>query len=333
MSQINKEFHLAACGGTFDLFHKGHENFLHNAFKYSDKIIIGLTSDTFALSKKTFEKFSDRKISLKKFLDKYNYSAQIVKINDIYGPTIDNDFNFEAIFVTSDSLKGADKINIKRVRAGLSKLKIVKVRLEKASDGKVISSNRIRNGEIDREGNLYIDKNLLSCDYFLPDNLRKELSEPFGVLIEGFDLYLEKENLSERFIVSIGDITTQKFLEHKIIPQISIVDLIVNRVKKFDKVSDLGFKNEKIVEVNNPAGSVTGSLLLEIKKVFGLDSKIVIKINGEEDLAVIPVVLASPLSCEIYYGQPGKGVVKIVVTEKIKKEIKDLISKFDRKVL
>jgi len=62
-------------------------------------------------------------------------------------------------------------------------------------------------------------------------------------------------------------------------------------------------------------------------------------------LAVIPVIHASPLGCEIYYGQPARhasksvaggpreGVVKIVVTEKIKGEIKNLISKFRRKVL
>ncbi len=89
MSQIDKKFQLSACGGTFDLFHKGHENFLHKAFKYSDRIIIGLTSEEFAFPKKTFEEFSDRKISLKKFLNKYSYNAEIVKINDIYGPTID----------------------------------------------------------------------------------------------------------------------------------------------------------------------------------------------------------------------------------------------------
>ena len=72
---------------------------------------------------------------------------------------------------------------------------------------------------------------------------------------------------------------------------------------------------------------------LETKKVFSIGNKVVIKVNGEEDMAVIPVVLASPLGYEIYYGQPGKGVVKIIVTEKIKGEIKNLISKFRRKVL
>lgn len=333
MSQIDKKFQLSACGGTFDLFHKGHENFLHSAFKYSDKIIIGLTSETFAFPKKTFEKFSDRKISLKKFLDKYSYNAEIVKINDIYGPTIKSDYNFEAIFVTSDSLKGAEEINTKREQFGLSKLKIVKIKLTEASDGKAISSNRIRNGEIDREGNLYIDKNLLSCDYTLPKNLRDRLSRPFGKLIGDFDLYIEKQSLSKKFIISIGDITTRKLLEHRIIPEVSIVDLIVNRIKRFEKVRDLGFKSEKIVEVNNPAGSVTRNLILETKKVFSIGNKVVIKVNGEEDMAVIPVVLASPLGYEIYYGQPGKGVVKIIVTEKIKGEIKNLISKFRRKVL
>jgi hypothetical protein len=67
--------------------------------------------------------------------------------------------------------------------------------------------------------------------------------------------------------------------------------------------------------------------------VFSTGNKVVIKVNGEEDLAVIPVALAAPLDCEIYYGQPGKGVVKIKVTERVKNEIKLLISKFTQKVL
>ncbi len=331
--QLNK-FHLSACGGTFDLFHKGHKDFLNQIFGSSEQVIIGLTSDKFITSKKVFEDFGTRKKALQEFLYENNYKGTIVPIDDVYGPTIQKKYDLDAIFVTADSLGGAYSINEKREDLGFKKLEIVDVALLKSEDGKSISSNRIKNGEIDRDGKLYIGDDLIRCDYLLPKDLRKKLSEPFGELISDLDEYLKKEELINRFIVTIGDVTTQKFVKNKITPKLSIVDLLVNRIKKFEKINDLGLSSKKIIKVDNPAGQITAKLTREIKKFFDkYNESLVIQINGEDDLAVIPAVLAAPLKCEIYYGQPGEGVVKIVVTEKIKEDIKDLISKFTRKVI
>jgi len=334
VSLQSKKFQLSACGGTFDLFHKGHENFLHAIFKGSENVVIGITSDKFVESKKTFESFSKRKKSVQNFLDKFSYGGEIIQINDIFGPTLDKKFNFEAIFVTSDSLPGAKVINEKRKALGLYELEIVEVALEKSSDGKIVSSHRIKNGEIDRKGEVFIDGEILNRDFILPYDLREELSKPFGKLIEDFPQYLKKENFDRRTFISIGDVTTSVFLKNKIVPKLSIIDFKVNRIKRFDSVFDLGFKNQETIEINNPAGRITADLILKVKRFFNEKGKdLVIKINGEEDLAVIPVVLASPLGYEIYYGQPGRGVVRILVTENKKAEIKSLISKFSQKVL
>ena len=45
---MNK-FTLVATGGTFDIIHSGHVKLLSNSFQISDKVIIGLTSDEFAM--------------------------------------------------------------------------------------------------------------------------------------------------------------------------------------------------------------------------------------------------------------------------------------------
>lgn len=327
-----KKYKLAACGGTFDLFHKGHEKFLHTVFTNSQKVIIGLTSDDFVLQKKTFEKFSDRKKTLQNFLDIFNYDGEIISIDDIYGPTTSDRYRFDTIFVTEDSKKGANDINQKRKEKGLEPLLIEKIELQKDLMGGIISSNRIRNGEIDREGNFYIDKSLLLSDFILPKELRENLSKPFGKVIKDFDTYLKSENLEKDRTISIGDVTTQKFIENKIIPKISIIDLVVNRVKKYNDISEFGYKFDKNIQVINPAGSITKELFGVIIDSFK-NKQTLILVAGEEDLAVIPAVLASPLGYEIYYGQPGEGAVKIEVTEEKKMEIKKLISKFTRKVI
>ncbi|MEK9208414.1 MAG: adenylyltransferase/cytidyltransferase family protein, partial [Patescibacteria group bacterium] len=41
------QYHLVVCGGTFDLLHKGHVSFLKQILEKTDKVIIGITSDTY----------------------------------------------------------------------------------------------------------------------------------------------------------------------------------------------------------------------------------------------------------------------------------------------
>lgn len=323
-----KKYKLAACGGTFDLFHKGHEKFLHTVFTNSQKVIIGLTSDDFVLQKKTFEKFSYRKISLQNFLDTFNYDGEIIQIDDIYGPTISDKYSFDCLFITDDSLRGGEKINEKRKELGLSPLKIIKLPLLKTKDGRILSTTRIKNGAIDRNGESYIDERILSYDYVLPDAMREKLSMPFGRVLKETEI----ENQISNETITVGDETAKSFFKKKIYPRLAIIDLRNNRVKKYRTISDLGLRPKKIIKAINPSGHITKELFEAV--INGLKSKnSVILVDGEEDLAVIPAVLAAPLGYKIYYGQPSEGVVQIEVTEEKKMEIKKLISKFTRKVI
>lgn len=334
MSQINKEFYLAACGGTFDLFHKGHREILTTAAKLSKKLIIGVVSDEFAknLKEEVCEPFVLRSKTVREFVNKEKINAEIIELNDIYGPTISSELKFDAIFVTKDSEKGALKINEKRRQLNLPDLKIIKVALVKIGNEKTLSSTLIRSGQIDRNGNLYINDDFLKSDYLLPDKLRHRLSEPFGELIKDFDRYLKENKFDSKKLISVGDVVTSKFTRKRIFPKVAIVDLIVNRRKKFENIHELGFKNAACEKVDNPAGHISRDLIKKVKESMNKEN-LVIQINGEEDLAVIPAVLAAPLGYEIFYGQPGEGVVRIKVSEENKKEIKDLISQFRRKVI
>ena len=327
-----KKYKLAACGGTFDLFHKGHRDFLLYVLKSSEKIVVGITSDQFVHNKKNYESYEKRKKSVKEFLDSQDARDEIIKIDDIYGPTLSNQYLFDVLFVTEDSRSGADQINKKREELGLKTLEIIERGLYKTSDGKAISSTRIKNGEIDRVGNLYFDK-LINFDFILPNNFRGKLSQPFGELIVDFDKLLAEGGFDLMKTVTVGDAVTKSFLKLDLVPLLSIIDLQINRKKEFSDIFDLGFdKNIKFERVENTAGGISHDLINRMKDVFESDIS-AIQIVGEDDLAVIPVVLSAPLGYEIYYGQPGKGVVRIIVTEEKKNEIKNLISKFERKVI
>ena len=64
---------------------------------------------------------------------------------------------------------------------------------------------------------------------------------------------------------------------------------------------------------NSPVNSQTGNFFI---------------VDGEEDLLVLPVLEYAPIGSILYYGQPGKGIVEVVVTNTVKKEAKNLLSRF-----
>jgi len=146
---------LVTVGGTFDLLHKGHQTLLEEAFKVADRVLIGLTTDEFAskLHDHYFDPFEKRFSALKKFLEENGYSdrAEIIPINDPYGPTVENG-EIEGIVVSEETEPRADEINRLRAERGLRPLLVFCIKMVLAEDGKPISSTRIRRGEIDRYG-------------------------------------------------------------------------------------------------------------------------------------------------------------------------------------
>ena len=149
-------FDIVATGGTFDILHKGHYMLLLKAFEVGRRIIIGITSDSFASrkQKKIINNYGIREENLKKFIDKNfkksNYS--LYQLDDFFGPTVLTR-DVQAIITTESSLENCVKINKLRESKGMPQLEIILVPLVEDKEGKVISSTRIREGEIDINGN------------------------------------------------------------------------------------------------------------------------------------------------------------------------------------
>lgn len=325
---------LIVCGGTFDHFHKGHRSLLKLAFSLGQHIVVGVTSDQYVRSSKLeagslqrIESFEERKEAVLEFVKKEGVldKTEIVEISDLFGPTLDKNFPIDVIVVSEDTKKGADIINQERKELNLIPLKIIVVPLLKAEDKKNISSSRIRKGEIDREGKLYVNPLWLKRDLMLPENLREKFKKPFGVLMP------EAKGLGDlaEVVATVGDITTKKFNEFKLNQQVSVIDFKVERQKRFSDIRELGFLgNERLIKVSNPAGSITSDLFKVCLAIWN-KGKVILSVEGEEDLAVLPMVLTAPLQAAIYYGQPNEGLVKIEVSEEIKKIVYGLVNRFE----
>lgn len=333
-SNSNIKFRTVVCGGTFDHFHKGHESFLRFILSLSNKIILGLTTAEYIRNKKlsnSIESYSKRKKSIEEFFRKENalYRLEIEPIDNLFIPKKWESLRIDAIVVSNDTQKGAEIINRERKKRGLSQLKVIVAPIIFADSNSELSSFRIRNGEINREGKLYVKDLWFKKDLKLPQDLRKELQKPFGELLKDVnDLSKDKDNL----VITVGDITTKVFNEKSLGQDISVIDFKVAREKKFYSILELGFKGqENILKADNPAGHITSVLFKKLSEIFKSDikGKVILEINGEEDLSVLPLVLLAPLGSLIFYGQSNQGMVKVVVSEETKEKAYELVNRFE----
>ena len=153
-------FALTALGGTFDIIHVGHIALIQKAVSISEKIIIGLTSDSFISKnhKKNINNFQQRFENLEKIIHENfpDCSFEIVKLDDDFGPAV-IEGDVDALVVSEETRKKGDILNALRKERKLDPVEIIIIPMKMASDGNRISSTRIRNSEIDSSGNILVD--------------------------------------------------------------------------------------------------------------------------------------------------------------------------------
>ena len=151
------KFSLIAMGGTFDIIHRGHLTLLENAFEISDKVIIGLTSDEFVQKKgKTpIHKYDERLKNLISIIfHKFpNTNFEISQLNNDFGPAV-LEKDVQALIVSDETSDQGNVLNTLRTERNLPPVEVIVVPMFLAKDGVRISSTRIKNSEIDSDGNL-----------------------------------------------------------------------------------------------------------------------------------------------------------------------------------
>ena len=151
------KFSLIAMGGTFDIIHHGHMTLLSTAFDISEKVIIGLTSDEFVQKKgkNPIHKYDERlknltSILFKKFPNSY---FEISQLNNDFGPAV-FEKEVQALVVSDETKNQGNILNKLRTKRNLFPVEVIVVPMTLAKDGKRISTTRIKNSEIDSDGNL-----------------------------------------------------------------------------------------------------------------------------------------------------------------------------------
>jgi pantetheine-phosphate adenylyltransferase len=146
-----------AIGGTFDPLHDGHKKLLKKVYELSEggEIVIGVTSDKMARANKgrLVLPYDRRAEKIRQYMrEEYGVWVRTMALNDRYGVTLVEDIDY--IVISPETYDVALKINELRKERGKKPITIVKVEHARAENGKVISSTRIKAGEIDEHGTL-----------------------------------------------------------------------------------------------------------------------------------------------------------------------------------
>ncbi len=366
--KIPYRFQHIGIGGTFDHFHKGHKRLIDTALRYGHFVSIGVTTKPLYTEKNfsnSIENYAQRKKSVANYLKKKHALKRTIffPLSDIYGTT-KTDGTIEAIVVSKETYSNAIKINKLRHKKSLPELKIIRIDNVKADDGELISSERIRSGEINRQGKCYMLH--ITCykkTLILPENLREKLRKPLGKVIRGSENEQEKTvqkilhfiNIMKSkppMVIAVGDIITNSLEKTGFIPDVKIIDYRSRREKITNKIpmdsttltiglSEVERPNSKfqtLKKIVNKPGTISKESVNAIKKAIdsclshpsGVQPQKIQKIviDGEEDLLALPAILLAPLNSVVLYGQMDLGVVMVEVNEIIKNKVKKILKKF-----
>lgn len=150
----------------------------------------------------------------------------------------------------------------------------------------------------------------------------------------GYAFYQEEEKAVGTFyeiskildapvITSVGDVVTFNLVSNNLLPDIAVIDRKTKRAKKLD-FKDLEKSFDLILYVRNPPSTLTVQALgiLNLASIAVLKGKrVLIVVDGEEDLLVIPLIFYLPPGSIIVYGLIDTALVALPVTSYLKKSI------------
>lgn len=313
-----KLYKIIALGGSFDHFHLGHQEFISFAAQFAQRLHIGISDEKLVNTKtnsELIEPFEIRRRAVMSYCQKKAIICQTSKLLDPYGPTLE-ETQIEALAATAETIRGCDKINEIRTAMGNKALPVHICPWVKDESGEILSSTSIRNGQVNRTGQVY--KNILKKEIKLNQTQREFFSKIQGIIVDKPSPFTIHHSPS--FVV--GDTSLDLFLEKKWLYDLGI----------YDKRSQRKTHNSYLISHISPdltclnhAGLISLQLTKALETCISKKYKHLF-VEGEEDLTTVALVLLLPLGSVIYYGQSHEGLVELLVTEEIKNKFYSVLS-------
>lgn len=150
--------------------------------------------------------------------------------------------------------------------------------------------------------------------YNLPPGLRPRLAKPLGRLFKGSEVEgpaFRELVTGAQIIVTVGDRVTDTIGKMGRTPEVQVVDGVERREKR----EPPGVAHARLIRAKNPAGQLTSEAMEAVRSAFLGEKPARVLVEGEEDLLAMAAIAFAPQSAVVLYGQPGVGVVAVVVDE------------------
>ena len=152
----------------------------------------------------------------------------------------------------------------------------------------------------------------------VPEDKREIFKERLGSELKESELI----NHKDKRMITVGDVVSLTMRRNGIRPILSVYDGYTERCEMTDFATLV--KGEEKEVVANPAGTITDELDDAVRNALITGKTDLIRVEGEEDLALMPCILHAPDGIEIVYGWPGKGMMVITTDGTIRKRIEEL---------
>lgn len=157
----------------------------------------------------------------------------------------------------------------------------------------------------------------------LPPDARADFKDPLGPVYTDTDELLDG---AADPLIAVGDVVTHHLTTAGVDPHVAVVDGISERERVAQAVLDGRPVLDETVHVESDPATISEGLLDALVDAIHAapETTTLIEVDGEEDLATLPAVLAAPIDATIVYGQPGEGMVRVTVTSGVKEQVRDL---------
>ena len=166
----------------------------------------------------------------------------------------------------------------------------------------------------------------MSGGWRVPEGKRELFKEPLGTFVTAEDL----RKTNAKMTITVGDVVSLTVWKEGIIPDLAVYD---GRTERRDMTEFAVLVEERGLAkkvVSNPAGTITCELDDAVRNALDRGPKL-IRVDGEEDLALMSCIRHAPEGTVIVYGWPGKGMMALTTdaavklkTETLWKEMEEL---------
>lgn len=162
----------------------------------------------------------------------------------------------------------------------------------------------------------------------LPKDARASFKNPLGPIYTDADSLLDSVGSA---LVAVGDVVTYHLTEADHPPHVAVVDGISEREQVDDAVLAGRPTLDETVQVESDPATISEGLLDALLDAIEAapDTTTLIEVDGEEDLATLPAVIAAPAGSTVVYGQPGEGMVRVDVTTDLQDQVAELCRALD----